>query len=140
MLLFGCTEDIDCVSTDAEEVHAEERRCAPHCRSLCSKCRVPICSRCGKGLRAYRGYGSVPMSLANDHYYGYVNAYIVRHQVTWLECAAASLCWSTIIVCYLEEPYGHLMMESMEGAQARTKVRGNLFSFAMPWEDGAVLP
>ena len=39
------------------------------------------------------------------------------------------------MVYYLEEPYGHLMLESMEGAQARTKTRGNLFSFSMPWED-----
>ena len=27
------------------------------------------------------------------------------------------------------------MLEGMEGAQARTEFRGNLFSFAMPWED-----
>ncbi len=39
------------------------------------------------------------------------------------------------MVFYLEEPYGHLMEESMEGAQARTYARGNLFSFSLPWED-----
>ena len=27
------------------------------------------------------------------------------------------------------------MLEEMGGASARTQVRGNLFSFAMPWED-----
>ena len=75
------------------------------------------------------------MSLANDHYYGYVHSYIVDQDVTWLECAAASVCWSTMLVFYLEEPHGHLMNESMEGAQGRTQVRGNLFSFAMAWED-----
>ena len=36
---------------------------------------------------------------------------------------------------YVEEPYGHLMLEEAAGASERTKVRGNLFSFAMPWED-----
>ena len=75
------------------------------------------------------------MALANDNFYGYVQSLLVREQVTWLECAAASLCWSTILVYYLEDPHGHLMLESMEGAQARTQARGNLFSFILPWED-----
>ena len=39
------------------------------------------------------------------------------------------------MVYYLEEPYGHLMLETLEGPQAQTQVRGNLFSFALPWED-----
>ena len=75
------------------------------------------------------------MSLANDHYYGYIHKYIVESEVTWLECAAASVCWSTMLVFYIEEPHGHLMKECIEGAQGRTHVRGNLFSFAMAWED-----
>ena len=75
------------------------------------------------------------MSLANDHYYGYVDQYLVEHRVTWLECAAASVVWTTMLVYYLEEPYGHLMGEKMGGAQARTHVRGNVFSFNMPWRD-----
>ena len=75
------------------------------------------------------------MSLANDNYYGYVKWLLVTKRVTWLERACASLCWSTILVYYVEEPYGHLMLEEAAGASERTKVRGNLFSFAMPWED-----
>ena len=75
------------------------------------------------------------MALANDNYYGYIKFLLLSKQVTWLEKACASLCWSTILVSYLEEPYGHLMLESMEGPQARTKVRGNPFSFSMPWKD-----
>ena len=39
------------------------------------------------------------------------------------------------MVYYLEAPYGHLMLEEMEGAQARTTARGNLFSFELPWDD-----
>ena len=75
------------------------------------------------------------MALANDNYYGYVQKLVAQQHVTWLECAAASLCWCTNLVYYLENPYGHLMLESMQGAQARTEVRGNLFSFILPWED-----
>ena len=40
-----------------------------------------------------------------------------------------------MLVYYLEDPYGHLMNETMGSAQGRTHVRGNLFSFNMPWED-----
>ena len=40
-----------------------------------------------------------------------------------------------MLVYYLEEPYGHLMGEKMGGAQARTHVRGNVFSLNMPWRD-----
>ena len=75
------------------------------------------------------------MSLSNDHYYGHVNRFLVENAVTWLECAAASVCWGTMLVYYLEDPYGHLMDEVMGQAQGRTKVRGNLFSFTTPWED-----
>ena len=75
------------------------------------------------------------MSLSNDHYYGYVDRFLVANQVTWLECAASSVCWSTMLVYYLEDPFGHLMNEEMGCPQARTQVRGNLFSFNMPWED-----
>ena len=78
------------------------------------------------------------MSFANDNYYCYAKPQVAAGEVTWLECAAASVCWSTLLVCYMEEPYVHLMLEKMEGAQARTHVRWNLFSFVMPWEDVAL--
>ena len=75
------------------------------------------------------------MSISNDHYYGFVNRFLVENQVTWLECAACSLIWTTMLVYYLEDPYGHLMNEPLGCPEARTKIRGNLFSFSMPWED-----
>ena len=36
---------------------------------------------------------------------------------------------------YSEAPHGHLMGEVIGNPQSRTQVRGNLFSFNMPWED-----
>ena len=39
------------------------------------------------------------------------------------------------MVYYLEDPFGHLMGDDMGFAQGRTRVRGNLFSFSMPWQD-----
>ena len=75
------------------------------------------------------------MALANDNWYGYVQDVIARYDARWIECACASLCWTTLITYQLEEPYGHLMCESMQGASSRTAARGNVFSFMMPWED-----
>jgi hypothetical protein len=40
-----------------------------------------------------------------------------------------------MLIYYLEAPYGHLMQEVLGNPQGRTQVKGNLFSFAMPWED-----
>ena len=64
------------------------------------------------------------MALANDNYYGYALKLLVEKRITWLECAAASLVWTTIMVYYLEKPYGHLMLDEMEDAPARTTARG----------------
>ena len=75
------------------------------------------------------------MNISNDHYYGHVNLFIVENNVTWLECAATCLIWSTMLVYYLEAPYGHLMKVPLGKPEGRTEVKGNLFSFSMPWED-----
>ena len=40
-----------------------------------------------------------------------------------------------MLVYYLEAPYGNLINVPLGKAEGRTQVRGNLFSFSMPWED-----
>eukprot|EP00973_Karenia_brevis_P079736 11064237-Karenia_brevis.AAC.1 len=65
------------------------------------------------------------MALANDNWYGYVQDIIARYDARWIECACASICWTTFITYQLEEPYGHLMNESMQGPRGRTAARGN---------------
>ena len=139
-VLFGCTEDVRC-SHQHEHDTLLEYDTKPYIRILCEHCLVPICTCCQLGLRRhesghrYRDGGTIPMALANDHYYGHINTYLVQHNVTWLECAASCMVWSTMLVYYLEEPYGPLMKEILGRPQGRTKVKGNLFSFSMPWED-----
>ena len=136
--LFGCTEDVTCSACPSTQQHEKELTEEPFCRTLCPHCKVPVCTECRVSLCNFNEnskVSSVPKALANDNFYGYVHKLLVQKAVTWLECTAASCVWSTILVYYIEQPYGHLMLESMEGPQARTAARGNLFSFTVPWED-----
>ena len=130
--LFGCTEDIRC---EDNSTHLKEYETHPFVRKLCLSCLVPLCVECCAGLAKFKGEGSIPMSYANDHYYGFIRKYLVEEEITWLECAAASLVWTTLLVTYLEEAYGHLMTEQKSGAMDRTQVKGSIFSFPMKWED-----
>ena len=60
---------------------------------------------------------------------------LVEKRVRWIEMAAASPAWTSIICFYIEGHRGHLMNEEVFKAQHTTAVRGNIFSFHMPWED-----
>eukprot|EP00959_Pyramimonas_sp_CCMP1952_P250603 5238109-Pyramimonas_sp.AAC.1 len=75
------------------------------------------------------------MSISNDHYFGHVQRYLVEKDGTWLECAACCTVWSTTLVYYLEAPFGNLIDVPLGKPEGRTQVKGNLFSFSMPWED-----
>ena len=102
---------------------------------MCSRCNVPVCRSCGILLWQANGKSNVPMSLANDNWYGYVQEIIARLNVRWIECACASICWTTQIIYHLEEPFGHLMQNDMRGPEGRTAVRGSITSFPMPAEE-----
>ena len=77
----------------------------------------------------------VPRALANDNWYGYVNKVIVEWEVRWIEMAVVLPFWTTLIVYYLEGDRGHLMTEQLGAPRYRWGVRGNCFSYHMPWED-----
>ena len=49
------------------------------------------------------------MHLSHDHYYDHVSRYIVDHNITWPDCAPCCTVWSTMLVYYLEAPYGNLI-------------------------------
>ena len=74
-----------------------------------------MCFRCQRGLESFEGTHQIPEALANDNYYGYVVKLLANESVTWLEVAASNLVWSTIMVYYMEEPFGHLMGEQASG-------------------------
>jgi len=77
----------------------------------------------------------VPKALANDNWYGYVNRVVVEEQVHWIEMAVVLPFWNNMVVYYVEGDRGHLMGEQIGGQRHRWGVRGNCFSYHMPWED-----
>ena len=76
----------------------------------------------------------VPQCLANDNFYGFTDADLVKHRVRWIECAAASPVLTCLISYYIEGDRGHLMNEQVFQRTDPLVVRGNAYSFQMPWE------
>ena len=75
------------------------------------------------------------MALCNDNIWGYALHLITKHKVRWIEAAAVLPCWTSMIVYYVEEDWGHLMTERLTKQQYRTAVHGHCFSCVMPWDD-----
>ena len=95
---------------------------------------VPLCHSC---IRVMRGgaKGGIPLSLCNDNFWTHTCELLYKYDVTWLEMAVASPCWTLMLVYYVEGDRGHLINEKVGGQQWRTKVKGGACSFKMPWED-----
>ena len=114
-----CPEDILC-----DEQHPRSH--------LCRKCRIPICWRC----RRYIFYKHMPppMALTNDNFIGYVSSFWARWQPKWIEMAAATPIWTSLMAFYIEEDKGHVMGEAAFAQRARVAVKGNVVSFHVQWE------
>ena len=125
--LFGCTEDITRGSNP--DVHVKDWEIEPFCRRLCPLCEIPVCRECALKLRDHNAEspacdgGTIPMSISNDHYYRHVSRYIVDNNVTWLECAACCTVWSTMLVYYLETPFGNLINVPFGQPEGRAQVK-----------------
>ena len=109
------------------------KKCLPSPMRLCNECRIPLCTACA-GCIVHNITTEIPMILANDNFWGYTTDLIFRYKVRWLEAAIVQPCWTSMIVCYVEGDYGHLLNEEVQQQQFRTRVRGTAHSFHMPWE------
>ena len=99
---------------------------------LCGDCKVPLCRHCFKYIRPGGLKGGIPGSLANDNFWDETCSLLYKYNVTWLERAIASPCWTTLLVCYLEGDKGHLMNEQVEQQRWRTRIKGSVASFQLP--------
>ena len=71
-------------------------------------------------------------------YIGYVHPCIPALKVTWIEATIAAPVFSGLVTYYVEggpSQRRNLMDTRLGGAERSYKVRGNLFSFLLPWED-----
>ena len=75
LALLCCPEDQEC-----------DRGC-PQAKSLCLDCRIPLCRRCQ--LSVHRNE-IVPESLGNDNWYGYLQPWIYKVGVTWMDKTVAT--------------------------------------------------
>ena len=116
----------------------EDVRRTPHCchpdDTICASCYIPICNECvwllGQGRK-------IPKALCNDNYISYQHQYIVENCVTWLEATIACPVFTGLITYYIEgsaDQRGHLMQETLGKVQRAYAVRGNCFSFLLPWD------
>mgnify|MGYP000518008479 FL=1 len=120
---FCCPED---VLRGAACQHDDE--------TVCSKCRIPICNECW-GLA--KSKQKIPKALANDNFIGYAHPFIGAENVTWLEATIAAPVFNGLVTYYIEGDPGdrhNLMQVELGNAQKSWGVRGNLFSFLLPWE------
>jgi hypothetical protein len=114
-----------------EDVRCPRRHQQMHV--LCYECEIALCRRCLLTSSSRSEY-AVPEALANDNYWGYVTSVIYKYKVRWIEAAAASPIFTALITFYAEGDRGHLMDELLHQPQRAYNVRGNCFSFNMPWE------
>ena len=79
----------------------------------------------------------IPKALASDNFIGYAHEFIVENSVTWLEATIACPVFSGLITYYIEgdpSQRGHMMASALGQPQRAWAVRGNIFSFLLPWE------
>ena len=79
----------------------------------------------------------IPEALANDNYVGYIHEYFLAQKVTWIEAVIACPVFTCLVTYYVEGPKHerhHLMEDVVAAPQRSYGVRGNLFSFLLPWE------
>ena len=123
--IICCPEDIKC-SEDHDRF--EIREC----------CLLPLCFRClDISVIPTEEHCKIPRALANDNFYGFPDDTIVKYGVRWIELAAASPILNCIVCYYVEGDRGHCLLLCGRRSLLRNNpinVRGNAYSFAMPWE------
>ncbi|CAL1160877.1 unnamed protein product [Cladocopium goreaui] len=122
MRLICCPEDVRC------------GLCAENALQLCEACELPLCRKCLEHM-CKQDAGAVPEALANDNWFGYPTELLYTYRVRWIEAAAASPVWTSVINYYLEADRGNLIEEHLQRPEHRTAIRGNVSSFSIPWEE-----
>ena len=81
------------------------------------------------------GYVPIPEALTNDNFWGFTTEIIYKYRVRWIEAAAACPVFTCLITYYVEGDRGHLMNVEQHRPHRSYAVRGNVYSFYLPWEE-----
>jgi len=121
-VIICCPEDVSC-----EEDHDR--------MFLCQACTFPLCRECHiVSKRTQAASVGIPAALANDNFIGFPSDVIYKYKARWIECVAASPVFTSLITYYVEGDRGHLLDERQHHPRQAYAVRGNVYSFHMPWE------
>jgi len=100
---------------------------------ICEQCDIPICKECWQFTLLEE---KIPKALCNDNFTGYVDEFIVQAQVKWIEATIAAPVFTGLVTYYIEghkSQRHHLMEDVLDKPVRAVGVRGNLFSFLLPW-------
>ena len=120
--ILCCPEDLRCSACPASGMQ------------LCRQCELPLCRACWKRMRQ-GAFSGIPSALCNDNFYGYPAELLYQHRVRWIETAAASPLWTSMVSFYLEADRGHVLEEPVHRAEHRLAIRGNISAVSLPWEE-----
>ena len=121
--IICCLEDVEC-----DQEHAANL--------LCPECTFPMCFRCLQISSAQEDtVVTIPGALANDNLFGFALDIVYKYKVRYIECAAASPLSTALIAYYVEGNKGHMLNVRQHKPQRAYAIRGNIYSFHMPWED-----
>ena len=129
--LLCCPEDVVC-----DQAHG-----APD--ELCESCSIPLCLHCASLLHKSRSLKQrIPrQALANDNFIGFVSSFWESHRPRWIEMAAATPVWTSLMAFYVEGDKGHLMNNQARRVHATLSLSRPVSpSFGSPPECGVFNP
>ena len=89
-----------------------------------ARCRGPVCCNCRCMLdKSSTLRQRIPrQAIANDNFIGFVSSFWHEHQPRWIEMAAATPVWTSLMAFYVEGDKGHLMNNQARRAQTNLSV------------------
>ena len=92
--------DLATIAPDGFLCCPEDQLCLHECetkepKQLCKYCQVPICTKCIMSLEADT---IIPHGLCNDNWHGYIQEWIYKQKVTWMEKTVCSPYWTGLTV------------------------------------------
>ena len=86
-------KDLERLSRTALLCCPEDLMCENGCKKqgfLCHRCKIPVCTECVSALQANQ---IIPQGLINHNFQGYIQSWVYKMHVTWMEKTVSSPYW-----------------------------------------------